>query len=91
MYFVNSIADKSGSFFWGLIIGIAGVLTAFLGPLLGSFSDKKGIRKKTLFYLVFIGFLATSLLWFAKRKIFSIRNSFFIYIYLIDGINFCFL
>ncbi len=66
VYFVNSIADKSGSFFWGLIIGIAGVLTAFLGPLLGSFSDKKGIRKKTLFYLVFIGFLATSLLWFAK-------------------------
>ena len=66
VYFVNSIADNSGSFYWGLIIGIAGVLTAFLGPLLGSFSDKKGIRKKTLFYLVFIGFLATSLLWFAK-------------------------
>ena len=66
VYFVNSIADNSGSFYWGLIIGIAGVLTAFLGPLLGSFSDKKGIRKKTLFILVLIGFLATSLLWFAK-------------------------
>ena len=66
VYFVNSIADNSGSFYWGRIIGIAGVLTAFLGPLLGSFSDKKGIRKKTLFILVLIGFLATSLLWFAK-------------------------
>ena len=66
VYFVNSIADNSGSFYWGLIIGIAGVFTAFLGPLLGSFSDKKGIRKKTLFILVLIGFLATSLLWFAK-------------------------
>ncbi|MDC3072119.1 MFS transporter [bacterium] len=66
IYFVNLIAQKSGSFYWGLIIGIAGFVTAFIGPILGSYSDKKGNRKKILFYLVLIGFFSTGLLWFAK-------------------------
>ena len=45
VYFVNSIAIDNGTFFWACIVGFAGFLTALLGPMVGSYSDKKGNKK----------------------------------------------
>jgi len=66
VYFVNLIAVENGTFYWACIVGLAGFLTAILGPILGSHSDKKGNRKKFLFFLTLAGCFSTSLLWFAK-------------------------
>ncbi len=66
VYFINLIAVNNGTFIWGCIVGIAGILTACFGPMIGSYSDKKGNRKFLLFLLILLGFLSTSLLWFAK-------------------------
>ena len=41
VYFVEKIAVENGSFIWGVIIAIAAMLTAFMGPILGSYADKK--------------------------------------------------
>ena len=66
VYFVNSIALKDGTFIWGCILAIAGVLTGLLSPVIGSFTDKKGTRKRFLLLLTFVGFISTAILWFAK-------------------------
>ena len=41
VYFVEKIAVKDGSFLWGVIIAISAIMTAFMGPILGSYADKK--------------------------------------------------
>ena len=66
VYFVNKIAINNGTFIWALVVGFAGILTAVLGPLIGSYADKKGNRKSFLFFLTLLGFFSTSFLWFAK-------------------------
>ena len=48
VYFVEKIAVKNGSFLWGVIIAIAAIMTAFMGPILGSYADKQ--RKRTVSY-----------------------------------------
>ena len=69
VYFVEKIAVENGSFLWGVIIAIASILTAFLGPILGSYADKKRKRKLILFILTILGGFSTMLLWFAKPSI----------------------
>ena len=66
VYFVEKIAVKNGSFLWGVIIAIAAIMTAFMGPILGSYADKKRKRKLILFFLTMLGGFSTMLLWFAK-------------------------
>ena len=69
VYFVNSIAIEEGTFVWGLVLGVAGILTAFLSPIIGSYSDRNQIRKYFLFFLIILGFFSTAILWFAKPGI----------------------
>jgi len=69
VYFVEKIAVKNGSFLWGVIIAIAAIMTAFMGPILGSYADKKRKRKLILFFLTMLGGFSTMLLWFAKPGI----------------------
>ena len=38
VYFIEKIAIENGPFVWGCIIAAASLLTALLGPILGSFS-----------------------------------------------------
>ena len=66
VYFVEKIAVENGPFLWGFIIAIAAMLTAFMGPILGSYADKKRKRKLILFFLTMLGGFSTMLLWFAK-------------------------
>ncbi len=66
IYFVEKIAKNDGSFMWGLIVGIASFFSAILGPYLGSYADKKGIRKLILLFLTLLGAFSTMSLWFAE-------------------------
>ena len=69
VYFVSSIAIEDGTFIWGLVLGISGILTALLSPIIGSYSDKNESRKNFLFFLIILGFFSTAILWFARPGI----------------------
>ena len=67
-YFSKQIAPSPvlGQSYWGWTIGITGFLVAILGPIAGSFADKKN---KIVFFIRFFSLLCilfTSLLWFSK-------------------------
>ena len=68
VYFINLIAIENGTFIWGCLVGVAGILTACLGPIMGSYTDRKGNRKLFLLLITLLGFFTTSLLFFAKPE-----------------------
>ena len=67
-YFAKQIAPNPvlGQSYWGWTIGITGFLVAIIGPVLGSFGDRKN---KIVFFIRFFSLLCilfTTLLWFSK-------------------------
>tara|TARA_Y100000590_G_scaffold21656_1_gene25081 strand:- start:2536 stop:3765 length:1230 start_codon:yes stop_codon:yes gene_type:complete len=82
-YFAKQIAPDPvmGQSYWGWTIGITGFLVAIIGPVVGSFADKKN---KIIFFVRFFSLLCiifTALLWFAKPS-----QSYLFYTLLIVGI-----
>jgi len=82
-YFAKQIAPNPilGQSYWGWTIGFVGFLVAMVGPILGSFADKKN---KIVFFLRLFSVLCiffTSLLWFAKPS-----QSYLLYALIIVGI-----
>ena len=82
-YFATQIAPNPviGQAYWGWTIGITGFLVAIIGPIVGSFGDKKN---KIVFFVRFFSLLCilfTSLLWFAKPS-----QSYLFYALIIVGI-----
>ena len=82
-YFAKQIAPNPilGQSYWGWTIGITGFLVAIIGPVVGSFADKKNrivffIRCFSLLCILF-----TSLLWFSKPS-----QSYLLYTLVIVGI-----
>ena len=82
-YFAKQIAPNPilGQSYWGWTIGITGFLVAIIGPITGSFADKKNrivffIRCFSLLCILF-----TALLWFSKPS-----QSYLIYTLVIVGI-----
>ena len=82
-YFATQIAPNPvlGQSYWGWTIGITGFLVALIGPIIGSFADKKNrivffIRCFSLLCILF-----TSLLWFSKPS-----QSYLLYTLVIVGI-----
>ena len=82
-YFAKQIAPNPvlGQSYWGWTIGITGFLVAIIGPIIGSFADKKNrivffIRCFSLLCILF-----TSLLWFSKPS-----QSYLVYTLVIVGI-----
>jgi len=82
-YFAKQIAPSPvlGQSYWGWTIGITGFLVAIIGPVLGSFADKKNsivffIRCFSLLCILF-----TTLLWFSKPS-----QSYLLYTLVIVGI-----
>ena len=67
-YFAKQIAPNPvlGQSYWGWAIGITGILVAIIGPLLGSFADKKNYTEFFIKLFTIICISLTSLLWFAK-------------------------
>ena len=82
-YFAKQIAPNPilGQSYWGWTIGITGFLVAIIGPIAGSFADKKNrivffIRCFSLLCILF-----TALLWFSKPY-----QSYLLYTLIIVGI-----
>ena len=82
-YFAKQIAPNPvlGQSYWGWTIGITGFLVAIIGPIVGSFADKKNrivffVRCFSLLCILFTG-----LLWFSKPY-----ESFLLYTLVIVGI-----
>ena len=82
-YFAKQIAPNPilGQSYWGWTIGITGFLVAVIGPIIGSFADKKN---KIVFFIRCFSLLCiffTALLWFAKPY-----ESYLLYTLIIVGI-----
>ncbi len=82
-YFAKQIAPNPvmGQSYWGWTIGITGFLVAIIGPIVGSFADRKNrivffVRCFSLLCILF-----TALLWFAKPS-----QSYLLYTLIIVGI-----
>ena len=82
-YFATQIAPSPvlGQSYWGWTIGVTGFLVAIIGPILGSFADKKN---RVVFFIRLFSLLCilfTTLLWFSKPS-----QSFLLYTLVIVGI-----
>ena len=82
-YFAKQIAPNPvmGQAYWGWTIGITGFLVAIIGPIVGSFADKKN---KIVFFIRCFSLLCilfTALLWFSKPS-----QSYLLYTLVIVGI-----
>ena len=67
-YFAKQIAPNPilGQSYWGWAIGITGLLVALIGPLIGSFADKKNCTEFFIKLFTIICITLTSFLWFSK-------------------------
>ena len=67
-YFANQIAPNPilGQSYWGWAIGATGVLVAIIGPILGSFADKKNYTEFFIKLFTIMCITLTALLWFSK-------------------------
>ena len=82
-YFATQIAPNPmlGQSYWGWTIGITGFLVAIIGPIVGSFADKKN---RIVFFIRFFSLLCilfTSLLWFSKPS-----QSYLLYTLVVVGV-----
>ena len=82
-YFAKQIAPNPvlGQSYWGWTVGITGFLVAVIGPIIGSFADKKN---KIVFFIRFFSLLCiffTALLWFSKPS-----QSYLLYTLVIVGL-----
>ena len=82
-YFAKQIAPNPvlGQSYWGWTIGVTGFFVALIGPIAGSFADKKN---KIVFFIRCFSLLCilfTSLLWFSKPS-----PSYLLYTLVIVGI-----
>ncbi len=67
-YFSKQIAPNPilGQSYWGWAIGVTGVLVAIIGPILGSFADKKNYTEFFIKLFTIMCITLTALLWFSK-------------------------
>ena len=65
-YFVTKVAvsKELGVTQWGLMMGLAGIVIALIGPILGSLADQGGHRKGWLFACTLMVIACTAALWF---------------------------
>ncbi len=68
VYFARGIYgdETQGSSVWSFALGAAGLLVAFLSPVLGAIADQGVRRKPWLCVFVAVTVLATALLWWAE-------------------------
>ncbi len=66
VYFTRGIVGDEvlGSAYWGYTVGIAGLIIAVLGPILGAISDTLGPRKPLILTLSILTMISTACLFF---------------------------
>lgn len=67
-YFTRQVAENEtiGSAQWGNMLGIAGIIIAIGGPILGAVADQGGRRKPWIIVFTVLCVVATVLLWLVK-------------------------
>lgn len=67
-YFTRTVAEdeRIGTALWGNTLGIAGIVVAIAGPILGAVADQGGRRKPWIISFTFLCVSATALLWFVR-------------------------
>ena len=67
-YFAGEVAESEtqGTTWWGITVGVAGLLVAFTGPFLGAMADQVGRRKPWIAGLTWLGVAAVALMWFIE-------------------------
>ena len=66
VYFASVVAPENGTSYWGYTTGLAALIVAILGPILGGYADSRARRKFFLGIVVIIGVVANILLWKAE-------------------------
>ena len=67
-YFTRRVAadEATGSAQWGMAIGLAGLVVAVSGPILGAIADQTGRRKPWIAGFTLLCVVATGLLWLVR-------------------------
>jgi UMF1 family MFS transporter len=67
-YFARSVAvnETVGTAQWGNTVGLAGLVVAVLGPMLGAITDRGGRRKPWIAACTALSVVATGLLWLVR-------------------------
>jgi UMF1 family MFS transporter len=67
-YFIREVAENEsmGTAQWGYTVGMAGLIVALLGPILGAMVDRSGRRKPWIAAFTLLCVTATTLLWFVR-------------------------
>lgn len=67
-YFTEQVAPDSvsGTALWGNTLGVAGIIIAFGGPILGSIADQQGHSKRWIAFLTLGCVGSMALLWFVR-------------------------
>jgi MFS transporter, UMF1 family len=68
VYFTRSVAQSqtSGSAQWGTALGVAGLVVAIAGPMLGAIADQGGRRKPWIVGFALLCVTAIALMWFVE-------------------------
>jgi len=67
-YFTQHVApdETTGQIYWGVMLGVAGILVGIGGPLIGATVDQTGRRKPALVVFTLQAVVAVGLLWFIQ-------------------------
>jgi UMF1 family MFS transporter len=68
VYFMRSVAESetTGSAQWGTALGVAGLVVAIAGPILGAIADQGGKRKPWIIGFTLLCVVAIALMWFVE-------------------------
>lgn len=76
---VQSAQANTATVYWSITTSIALLLVAVMGPILGAMADFLGAKKRMLMAFVFIGVVATALLYLIQTGDWFIASIFFIF------------
>jgi UMF1 family MFS transporter len=67
-YFAGQVAESetAGTTWWGNTLGVAGLIVAFGGPMLGALVDQLGRRKPWIAAFTWLTVMAAALMWFIR-------------------------
>jgi UMF1 family MFS transporter len=68
-YFEGEVVGRAaeGSRLWGIAVGIAMLVVAFIAPVLGAIADFSGAKKRFLFFFTSMSCLFTAMLFFVQK------------------------
>lgn len=80
IYFTQTLASNptNGGALWGLLNGVAAIVIAILGPILGAIADHGGSRKSWLGFFTTLCIICTTLLWFVCPNSTTLTYPFFV-------------